>query len=170
MGGQARRKEAWSPIGWLGERVRRWPALTSIGGELFTHAGLLPSFLGGGHGLDGINKDIDSAIALNGEPKDPSLSELLDQAGPLWTRYYADADSEKICASVEAVLRRTASVRMVVGHTVQHSAEGYRVHSSCGGRLLLGDTGISHAYGGEMSYIEHDGRGGAVAVYPNIKE
>merc|ERR1719221_273337 len=57
---------------------------------------------------------------------------------------------------------------MVVGHTIQQSSEGFRVRTRCDGRVVLGDTAISHAYGGEPSFIEHDGEGGAIAVYPSL--
>jgi len=61
-------------------------------------------------------------------------------------------------------------MRMVVGHTIQESAEGFRVRPICEGQVLLADTAISRAYGGEPSFIEHDGEGGATVVYPRLNK
>eukprot|EP00931_Biecheleriopsis_adriatica_P051325 TRINITY_DN29757_c0_g1_i2.p1 TRINITY_DN29757_c0_g1~~TRINITY_DN29757_c0_g1_i2.p1 ORF type:complete len:161 (+),score=5.13 TRINITY_DN29757_c0_g1_i2:451-933(+) len=70
--------------------------------------------------------------------------------------------------TLDSVLRALGAVRMVVGHTIQKSADGHRVRAICEGKLILADTAISRAYGGEMSFLEHDGVGGVVAVYPGF--
>mmetsp|Transcript_14746 Transcript_14746/g.51690 ORF Transcript_14746/g.51690 Transcript_14746/m.51690 type:complete len:132 (+) Transcript_14746:726-1121(+) len=78
-----------------------------------------------------------------------------------WTRRSARI------ANVLQVLELVGAKRMVVGHTIQFSpGGGFRVRADCGGRLLLADTAVSRAYKGNPSYVEHDGQGGAVAVYP----
>lgn len=68
--------------------------------------------------------------------------------------------------------RRVGATRMVVGHTphTDRDSGGFRVGSICDGHVLLADTAISYAYGGEPSYLEHDGEGGAIAVYPRLAE
>merc|ERR1711924_291870 len=90
---------------------------------------------------------------------------LLGDSGPMWTRVYANAKDR--CKIVENALRRVGAERMVVGHSVQETLSGeFRVAGVCNGQLILGDTAISRAYGGELSYVEYQPGGNAVAHYP----
>jgi len=167
-GGWPKRSESWSPGGELGSWLRKQKAVAKVGRVLFVHAGLHPSFLEGGRTIDDVNKDFQQAIAADGHPREPHLANLLQDEGPVWTRFFAEAPSPEVCTAVSDVLKKTDTVRMVVGHTIQVSDDGstYRAKPVCEGSLILGDTGISRAYGGAMSFIEHDGEGGAVAKYP----
>ncbi|CAE8684007.1 unnamed protein product, partial [Polarella glacialis] len=173
FGGHEERAAAWAPSGWLGQKVRRFPAAYSVGGVLFVHAGLSPIFLhpqGGESEADAArNIEALNQKLLQAVEQDPgSLDPVLGRDGPMWTRFFAGV--EPPCEQVEEALHAAGAERMVVGHTIQQSALGtFRVRSACEGRLLLADTGISSAYGGEESYIEHDSRGGAVAVYPRSR-
>ncbi|CAK0841217.1 unnamed protein product [Prorocentrum cordatum] len=111
------------------------------------------------------------ALALLSEMREAKLeasAALLEADGPVWTREYPEGPDARVCAMAEDVLRRVGAFRMVVGHTIQEGPSGFRVRTRCSGRVVLADTAISRAYGGEPSYVEHDGEGGAVAVYPGL--
>ncbi|OCH93056.1 Metallo-dependent phosphatase [Obba rivulosa] len=69
--------------------------------------------------------------------------------GPLWYRGWAQDPEEAVCASVDEVLNATGTRRMVMGHTPDFQ----RIVSRCGGKILIIDTGISHAYGGALSAL-----------------
>mmetsp|Transcript_33178 Transcript_33178/g.49404 ORF Transcript_33178/g.49404 Transcript_33178/m.49404 type:complete len:186 (+) Transcript_33178:3-560(+) len=172
------RKQAWSEEGWLGSWVRTFPALAKVDNVLFSHAGLPLKFLEGEHTLDDVNDGIAMAISPgNANERGKALMQessfsqraLLGDSGPLWTRFYSKRGNPSMCSVLREVLERTGAHRMVVGHTIQYSSkDGFKVRPDCGGRLLLADTAVSRAYRGVPSYIEHDGEGGAVAVYPSL--
>lgn len=171
FGGPEARAKEWAPDGKLGAQVRRFLAAAEAGGVLFAHAGLMPEYLEKYGNLAGINTAVHRE--LGSQHWDGALPgwDLLGSHGPLWTRYFANQHSPQRCEAVTEALRLTGTKRMVVGHTVQYSpADGFRVQPECGGRLLLADTAVSRAYGGEPSYIEHDGTGGAVVFYPRLRQ
>ncbi|CAE8628402.1 unnamed protein product [Polarella glacialis] len=165
FGGSEARARAWAADGWLGEKIRGFYTAVQRGGVLFVHAGLEPSILDGSQSLEGLNDNMALAVASDASPKLRALAAPLGDSGPVWTRLFASG-SEEACAAAKETLRLTGAVRMVVGHTIQHSVEGFRVNPVCWGSVVLADTAISRACGGAMSFIEHDGLGGAVVVYP----
>ncbi|KAG1872297.1 Metallo-dependent phosphatase-like protein [Suillus subluteus] len=69
--------------------------------------------------------------------------------GPLWYRGWADEDEKKVCRLVDDVLEKTGTRRMVMGHTPQFDG----IAARCNGKVLIIDTGISHAYGGPLSAL-----------------
>lgn len=69
--------------------------------------------------------------------------------GPLWYRGWADEDDRKMCRMVDEVLEKTGTRRMVMGHTPQFDS----IAARCDGKVLIIDTGISHAYGGVLSAL-----------------
>lgn len=158
FGGKDQRERDWAPTGWLGQRVRQFPVAAKAGDVLFVHAGLSPQFLDGTRGLSGLNDDVHSALS------ESRNGELLGRQGPLWTRFFG-RENDEVCAAAKAVLERVGAARMVLGHTIQRSREGFRARATCGGRIVLADTAISSAYDGEMSFIEHTGEGGAAVHY-----
>mmetsp|Transcript_13462 Transcript_13462/g.43629 ORF Transcript_13462/g.43629 Transcript_13462/m.43629 type:complete len:350 (-) Transcript_13462:39-1088(-) len=181
FGGPTAREEAWAEHGWLGSWVRTFPAVAKVDNVLFSHAGLPLKFLEGHHTLEDINDGMAMAVAPNSflethshtgdkalaETSSLSSRELMSDGGPLWTRFYAKRGDPVMCRALDEVLELVGAKRMVVGHTIQFSpGGGFRVRADCGGRLLLADTAVSRAYKGNPSYVEHDGQGGAVAVYP----
>jgi len=89
--------------------------------------------------------------AYPGLPADATSAEtrLYGGDGPLWYRGWALDPEEKVCAEVDAVLERTGTRRMVMGHTPDFE----RIVSRCGGKIIIIDTGISHAYGGALSAL-----------------
>ncbi|KAH7873384.1 Metallo-dependent phosphatase-like protein [Lentinula edodes] len=75
--------------------------------------------------------------------------ELYDANGPLWYRGWALEPEEKVCEDVEKVLKATGTRRMIMGHT----PDFHNIVSRCNGKIIIIDTGISHAYGGVLSAL-----------------
>lgn len=154
FGGMEERKQAWAWDGWLGSEVQKFPVAVVVDRVLFVHAGLLPEMLDH-RTLEELN------VAFHGALKHASTSKhmkkdepkLLGGHGPVWARDYAYGRSN-ICQLAQQVLQKVDADRMVVGHTIQRD---FQVHSKCHGQIILGDTAISSAYGGAMSFIEYDG-------------
>ncbi|OBZ72636.1 Fatty acid synthase subunit alpha [Grifola frondosa] len=86
-----------------------------------------------------------------GLPADATLAEqrLYETDGPLWYRGWALEPEERVCAEVDAVLEKTGTRRMIMGHTPDFQ----RIVSRCHGKIIIIDTGISHAYGGALSAL-----------------
>ncbi|KAN0092976.1 Metallo-dependent phosphatase-like protein [Tylopilus felleus] len=76
-------------------------------------------------------------------------ARLYGSDGPLWYRGWAEEEESKICEKVDEVLRKTGTRRMVMGHTPHLES----IVARCGGKVLIIDTGISHAYGGALSAL-----------------
>ncbi|KAI0342803.1 Metallo-dependent phosphatase [Trametopsis cervina] len=75
--------------------------------------------------------------------------ELYATNGPLWYRGWALDPEEKVCGAVDEVLQKTGTRRMIMGHTPNFE----KIVSRCGGKIIIIDTGISHAYGGVLSAL-----------------
>ncbi|KIO20464.1 hypothetical protein M407DRAFT_81550 [Tulasnella calospora MUT 4182] len=73
--------------------------------------------------------------------------ELYGGNGPLWYRGWAMDKDAVVCKKVDAVVEKLGVRRLVMGHTPNFTG----IVSRCGGKILLIDTGISHAYGGVLS-------------------
>ncbi|PCH42207.1 Metallo-dependent phosphatase [Wolfiporia cocos MD-104 SS10] len=86
-----------------------------------------------------------------GLPADATDAEdrLYGTDGPLWYRGWALDPEEKVCKEVDAVLEKTGTRRMIMGHTPDFE----KIVSRCGGKIIVIDTGISHAYGGALSAL-----------------
>ncbi|KAJ6623944.1 Metallo-dependent phosphatase-like protein [Mycena sp. CBHHK59/15] len=76
-------------------------------------------------------------------------AELYDANGPFWYRGWATDSEEKACVDVDKVLARTGTRRMIMGHTPDFN----NIVSRCNGKIIIIDTGISHAYGGVLSAL-----------------
>ncbi|KAJ7170825.1 Metallo-dependent phosphatase-like protein [Mycena crocata] len=76
-------------------------------------------------------------------------AELYDSNGPFWYRGWATDAEDKACVDVEKVLARTGTRRMIMGHTPDFTG----IVSRCNGKIIIIDTGISHAYGGALSAL-----------------
>ncbi|KAF9004016.1 Metallo-dependent phosphatase-like protein [Cyathus striatus] len=74
---------------------------------------------------------------------------LYDANGPLWYRGWALEDERKVCKDVDGVLAKTGTRRMIMGHTPNFR----NIVSRCNGKVIIIDTGISHAYGGVLSAL-----------------
>ncbi|KAJ3510486.1 hypothetical protein NLJ89_g4643 [Agrocybe chaxingu] len=86
-----------------------------------------------------------------GLPADATVEEhhLYDANGPLWYRGWAMESEEQVCTQVDEVLRKTGTRRMIMGHTPHFQ----NIVARCDGKIIIIDTGISHAYGGVLSAL-----------------
>ncbi|KAG8800394.1 hypothetical protein FRC16_003018 [Serendipita sp. 398] len=84
-----------------------------------------------------------------GLPASATVAEqyLYDGNGPLWYRGWATENENEACKKIDDVLKRTGTRRLVMGHTPTFT----NVVSRCNGKVIIIDTGISHAYGGVLS-------------------
>ena len=62
--------------------------------------------------------------------------ELYGSNGPLWYRGWALEDEGKVCKEIDAVLEKTGTRRLIMGHTPTFD----RQVSRCGGKIILIDT------------------------------
>jgi len=74
---------------------------------------------------------------------------MYESDGPLWYRGWALGSEKQVCGDVEGVLAKTGTRRMIMGHTPDFTG----IKSRCGGKIIIIDTGISHAYGGALSAL-----------------
>jgi len=77
---------------------------------------------------------------------------LYESDGPLWYRGWALNSEAEVCREVEPVLEKTGTRRMIMGHTPNFE----KIVSRCNGKIIIIDTGISHAYGGVLSALSID--------------
>ncbi|KAH9481721.1 hypothetical protein JR316_0006248 [Psilocybe cubensis] len=79
----------------------------------------------------------------------PEEIRMYSANGPLWYRGWAMQPEEVVCAQVDDVLQKTGTRRMIMGHTPDFK----NIKSRCNGKIIIIDTGISHAYGGVLSAL-----------------
>lgn len=79
----------------------------------------------------------------------PEEDRMYGSDGPLWYRGWALKSDKEVCASVDGVLEKTGVRRMIMGHTPDFK----KIVSRCDGKIIIIDTGISHAYGGALSAL-----------------
>lgn len=132
----------------------------------FVHGGLSPSYPELTPFPSRINELSDSLLAkLQRRPQPPphpphpypglpqgttvEEARLYNSNGPLWYRGWAMEDEETVCSQVDAVLQKTGTRRMIMGHT----PDFHNIQSRCNGKVIIIDTGISHAYGGVLSAL-----------------
>jgi len=86
-----------------------------------------------------------------GLPADATWEEdrMYGSDGPVWYRGWALESEKKVCSSVGGVLEKTGVRRMIMGHTPDFR----KIVSRCDGKIIIIDTGISHAYGGALSAL-----------------
>jgi len=90
-----------------------------------------------------------------GLPKTATKEEhrLYGGDGPLWYRGWALDQDEGfeggLCDRADVVMEKIGVRRMIIGHTPDFE----KIVSRCGGKVIIIDTGISHAYGGVLSAL-----------------
>lgn len=123
----------------------------------FVHGGIHPHW--SSQGLTTINevghsllfKALDNQKPNGWFPPTTSKEEMqfYGEHGPLWYRGYALEHEAEVCEQANQALQDLQSRHLVMGHTPHLS--GFVVR--CNGSVLLIDTGISRAYGGEQSAL-----------------
>ena len=149
---------AFRPGGPIARQLAEHPAVLVLHDSAFVHGGILPAHVE--YGLERINSEL--AAWMQGST--PAPESLLGRDGPLWTRFYAEADEGVICAVLEDALARIPAQRMVVGHTIQEGG----ITSACQGRLWRIDVGMSRFFGGPVEVLELSDEGARVLRAPKL--
>lgn len=144
--GYIEHRQAWSSKGEVGAWVASHDAVRIVGDTLFVHGGISHLYIT--MTADAINQRVRDALKKGGD-----RTVLEDQAGPLWHRGNADAETPAGEAEVAAALASFKVKRLVIGHTPNLTG----IKALYGGRVIQIDTGISSAYGGTRSYLKIEG-------------
>ncbi|CEI92812.1 hypothetical protein RMCBS344292_07062 [Rhizopus microsporus] len=151
FGGMEARKRAFAPDGFIGSYLVPLDMTTKVGSTVFCHGGIHPYYAK--FGIDWINNQTHESMLTFMESHGHKGDEfgIFGGYGPTWYRGYAADDEDIICELLEEALESMEANRMVVGHTVQHDG---KIHTRCGGRVVLIDIGISTVYGGNKGALE----------------
>jgi hypothetical protein len=137
FGGEEQYRKAMSPEGKYGKWIRGHDAIVKINDLIFVHACLRAAYAT--KPLKELNQEIRQQL-IEGAKDGPAT----DYYGPLWDRYFALGDEDKVAEELGTVLKECGAAHMVVGHTVDMAG----VISRAGGRLIRIDVGMSKVYGG----------------------
>ena len=118
-----------------------------VGDTVFVHGGILPSHAEAG--LETINADVQAW--MRGEADEPD-DWIHSSDAPVWTRDYSSDPDAADCADLEEALEILGASRMVVGHTVQDTA-----NPACNDKVWRIDVGMSSYYGGSPTALEISG-------------
>ncbi|EPQ26934.1 uncharacterized protein PFL1_05568 [Pseudozyma flocculosa PF-1] len=178
FGGAAARRTAMSTQGWIGQEwLRDYNVTTTVPllppdhpglpkgytppSASFVHGGITPAYAE--RGIDEINriaksllrKGLDEERPSGWLPPDttPEEQAVWSESGPLWYRGYATEDEPEACRIAEKATSALGVRHLVMGHTPHFDGFVMRCPSA---EILLIDTGISRAYGGEQSALVID--------------
>jgi len=115
-----------------------------VGDTVFVHGGILTTHAE--TGLAVINSEVQAW--MRGEADAPNAWIHSDTA-PVWTRDYSNDPDSSDCAELSATLSLLGASRMVVGHTVQNTA-----NPACNDQVWLMDVGMAAHYGGSPAALE----------------
>lgn len=161
--GSIEHQTAWAPSGSIGSWIIGNPAVALIGGTVFVHGGISPTYV---HmPIEEINRQV--RAALLSRTTDPQ-SIINDPEGPLWYRGLArpDADTQlsqlgaaasssapqepSVKDLLHALLTAYRAKRIVIAHTPALAG----IEILYDGRLIRIDTGISEVFRGKVSYLD----------------
>ena len=89
---------------------------------------------------------------------------IVDEFGPLWYRGLSGVEPHALSATVDAILEHQGVRHIVVGHSPTNGVIWPRYDA----KVVMIDTGISHAYGSYLGYLEITPEG-LFAGYPSGK-
>lgn len=173
FGGVAERRAAMSAQGWIGQEWMMNYNVTNTISLLppshpslpegyvpprvsFVHGGITPQYAA--LGVDYINTLGQSLLHKALSDPNPSWlptnttqqeQQLWSEHGPLWYRGYATDPTTEACANAAKAKQGLDVRHLVMGHTPHF--DGFVTR--CENDILLIDTGISKAYGGEQSAL-----------------
>ncbi|CAD6927905.1 unnamed protein product [Tilletia laevis] len=184
FGGARERRKAISSTGWIGmEWLDHYNITASV--DLlpreflpeeyetpranFVHGGITPEWAASGGdgrdaGIDRINtlgtsflrKALSNPNPDGRSPPDttPTEASLYSADGPLWYRGYAlDASDSLVCSRAENASHLLLVDFLIMGHTPNFDGVVVRCPQA---KIMVIDTGISRAYGGEQSAVVFD--------------
>ncbi|MEZ4447090.1 MAG: shewanella-like protein phosphatase [Polyangiaceae bacterium] len=139
---QRHRVAAFLPGGRYARRIASQPVVVVVGDTVFTHGGVLPKYA---PQIDRLNAEV-TAWLLGGPPQGARV--VMTPDSPVWSRHYSDETGPEQCALLEDALRALGAKRMVVGHTVQKTA-----NAACDGKVWRIDVGMAAHYGGRPEVL-----------------
>jgi len=165
--GQLEMMRAFASGAPYGNYIRRLNAVVRINGVVFLHGGISPEVapLSCTKINDTVRKDLSSDIEKT--KKDPLLSLVAREDGPLWYRGLMQ-EPATFAPEVDKILEAQHAQAIVVAHTV---IAGGRIGVRFGGKVIGIDTGMQQAYipDGRASALEI--RGGVfTAIYTDKRE
>lgn len=172
---------AWDPRWQGGAELYRWVSQNKIAVQLndllFVHGGISHAYCG--NSLQSLTEmarvalssavgagetEQVSAKATERGDAQPRPDLLQDELGPLWYRGLAGIEPAAPLQIVEQILQRHAAHHIVIGH----SPTGGVIWPRLDARVILIDTGLSAAYGGNLGWLEVRG-GELIAGYRDAR-
>lgn len=136
---------AWNPEGEYANWVLDKKIAIRINDNLFVHGGLSGFYCQ--NSLESMTEKAHAHLR-NFDPANPGILE--DEFGPLWYRGLSGVEPQAMPETVEAILEQNDARHIVVGHTPTSGVIWPRYD----GKVLMIDTGIARAYGGNIAYLE----------------
>jgi hypothetical protein len=169
FGGAAQRKRAWQASGFIGRHLYNLNLVQRVGNTVFCHGGV--SFLWSAFPIQLINDATHRLLPKMSHETDLYTKMVkyplfFGDDSPSWYRGFAMDPEGTACPLLKKALMNLGVERMVVGHTPQMNG---KILKRCGGRFMVVDVGISHAYGRNAAALELAGDE-AFALYPQGKE
>ncbi len=146
----------WNPEGELYLWVMRTKVAIQLNDLVFLHGGISGAYCR--YSLESLSTMAHAALRSSEQGE---LGILADPLGPLWYRGLAGVAPAASVATVDAILERHEARHIVIGHTNTGGVIWPRLDA----RVIMIDTGIGPAYGGQIGWLEVTPRG-MVAGYP----
>jgi hypothetical protein len=136
---------AWDPEAEYGTWVLGNKVAVQVNDVIFLHGGISGYYCQ--NSLESLTEKVVSALR-EFDPQQPGILE--DEYGPLWYRGLSGEEPQAPPETVDAILAHHGAKRIVVGHTPTSGI----IWPQYEGRVIMIDTGISSAYGGQVAYLE----------------
>ncbi|MBT8048163.1 MAG: protein-tyrosine-phosphatase [Xanthomonadales bacterium] len=150
---------AWNPDAEFASWVLDNKVAVRINDNLFLHGGISGFYCQ--NSLRSLTEKVVGKLARF----DPANTGILDDAfGPLWYRGLSGVEPVAPVETVDAVLNWHKASHIMVGHTPTSGV----IWPRYGGKVVMIDTGIARAYGGNVAYLEITPKG-LFAGYPKGK-
>ncbi|MFK8005078.1 MAG: metallophosphoesterase [Saprospiraceae bacterium] len=137
----------------LGDWIASHKVLTSINKNLFVHGGVSDAVLDLDLSLAEINNTFTKKMLRAKEEdilKDPLLTLLYSEPGPVWYRGYFDKENFKK-KNIKSILNRLNQNRIIVGHTSMD-----KITALFGGKVIAVDCSIKKGLDGQVLIIENN--------------
>jgi hypothetical protein len=161
--GWVEHRQAWDPAWNPDAEYANWvfdkKVAVRINDALFLHGGISSFYCQ--NSLDWITEQVVGKLRRY-DPQNAGIVE--DEFGPLWYRGLSGVEPNALDETVDAILSHHDAGHIVVGHTPTSGVIWPRYD----GKVVMIDTGIASAYGGNVAYLEITADG-LFAGYPSGK-
>ncbi len=136
---------AWNPEGKMATWVLERKVAVKINDTIFLHGGISGFYCQ--NSLESMTEKAHAGLK-HYNFNSPGIVE--DEFGPLWYRGLSGVEPQALPATVDAILEYQKVRQIVVGHTPTSGVIWPRYNA----KVVMIDSGISHAYGGYLAYLE----------------